>query len=188
MRTVVDYYLFKADFTSVNPVGLLDGAAWRTGKQLTKKPTLPAFKRTRVSPVNLPDLMEVEFGVFLFSPKAVAVMDGLGVKNIEYVPVRILPKRGREAITTFVMVNIIGSVSCLDREHADLTTFHGTQKVSSLYRYQLLESKLSAKTPLVFRLGDFSYHALAHPSVKAAMDAAKLKGLRMTTTREHNGV
>jgi len=183
----VAYFVWTGDIRSIDDSIVFDDMAWLTGGKLPKKRPTLTFKRTRQKPVGLPDVISIKFGCLILSPKAMGVLDGVGATNLEYVPVRIRAKTGAAVETTHCMVNVVGRVACLDREHGDVGTFHGSDKVSHLYRYRLVDAKLPKKPLPVFRLGEFTYHTLASAEVKAACEAAKLKGSRFVATESYNG-
>jgi hypothetical protein len=181
---MADYYIWTGDHASLDDSGPIGDELWLTGSKLVAKPKKLAFKRTRVRPVSLPDVMSLKYGLLVLSPKAMSVMEAVGVTNLEYVPIQIQAKSGRAVDTSYCMVNIVGSVDCLDRKRATLTTFVDTDEVSWVQQYRLVDRKLSNNMPLVFRLGEFHYHSLAHASVKAACEAAKLRGASFVATKD----
>lgn len=181
----MSHYVWTGDIMAIGKAPVFEDTAWLTGKKLAEPLKLPVFPRTRLRPVALPDVISIEFGLLIISARARSVLEAAGVDNLEYMPVRIRPRRGKVMETGHCMINVVGRLDCLDRAHSDVTTFHGSDGVSSLYRYRL--RAVPAQAPHIFRLSDFRWHTLVDASVKAACEAAKLTGSRIVATEAYKG-
>src|SRR5262249_59683198 len=113
-------------------------------------------------------------------PKAITVLEEMGVDNLEYFPVQIKHKKAKDVEKSYRVANVVGKIDCLDKKHAKFTTFPDEDEISYLSKYKIFEDKIQPKAgkkpPLVFRLGEFTYHVLAHESVKKAFEKAGLSG------------
>ena len=110
----------------------------------------------------------------------------MGIENVEYFPVNIKRPKVTAVEKSYKIANIVGRIDCLDKDHAIFETFSANpNKLSSLRQYRILEDRIveaaaGNKPPLIFRLGEFSYHALVHESVKKAFEKQKLTGAMFT--------
>jgi hypothetical protein len=159
---------------------------WITGKPMVKPPKVATLTGKSDSPPTPSDVIVGEFNIPVLSAKAISVLEEAGVDNIEYFPVKIKDWDTGKIDNSYKIANIIGLIDCLDREHATLRTFDDGE-VSSLRRYKLLEQKIvhsdrKKDPPLVFRLGEFRYHVLAHESVKAAFEKNGVTGSEFVPT------
>ena len=153
---------------------------WITGKPMTSPPKVVTFIGKDSSPTTLSDVIVGEFNFPVLSPRAIAVLEKTGVDNIEYFPIKIKNWKTGELDKSYKIANIIGLIYCLDKEHSKLRTFDDGE-VKALQRYTIFEDKVlpqerGKKAPLIFRLGEFCYHVLAHESVKTAFEKEKITG------------
>jgi hypothetical protein len=153
---------------------------WITGESVTNQPKVATLTGKRDSPTTLSDVIVGEFDFPVLSPKAISVLERTGVDNIEYFPIKIKNWKTGELDKSYRIANIVGLVYCLDRQHATFTTFDDGE-ISALQQYRILEDKIlpngrGKKAPLIFRLGEFRYHVLAHESVKTAFEKEKITG------------
>ena len=171
------------DFLHVSdaPDGL-DSGSWITGERLVVKPAVVTLVGDSDSPSKLSDMVLTPFQLPVLSPQAVSTLADIGVDNVEYFPINIKRPKVKAVEQSYKIGNIVGLVYCLDKSHATLRTFtRNPNKIVALRQYRILEDKVTGagpgkKPPLVFRLGEFSYHVLAHESVKSAFEKQKLTG------------
>jgi hypothetical protein len=155
---------------------------WTTGKALVKEPTIVTLTGSETSPTTLSDVILGGFHIPVLSPQAVSVLQDAGVDNIQYFPINIRNWETGELNQSYKIANIIGLVNCLDRKHATVTTFpEDKNEISWLQEYRIFEDRIAPrgggkKAPLVFRLGEFRDHVLAHESVKTAFEKAGITG------------
>jgi hypothetical protein len=167
------------------PDGLNQGD-WIRGKGLLAKPATVTLVGDSDSPATLSDMILTQFELPVLSPRAISTLADIGVDNIEYFPINIKRPKVKGLEQSYRIGNIVGLVFCLDKRHATFDTFpDNPNKIMSLEQYHILEEKVTGagpgkKTPLVFRLGEFSYHVLAHESVKSAFEKQKLTGALFT--------
>lgn len=152
--------------------------AWKTGEEMLKPPPTYTLTWDGKSPNKLSDVVLTELPVW--SPKVISVLEGMGVDNIQYFSIDIETGKGGEVEKSYKIPNILGLINCLDRKHAKFETFDDGE-LSWLERYRVLEDKIKPlgkgkKPPLVFRLGEFRSHVLAHESIKKAFEANGITG------------
>lgn len=185
------YFVWQSDvalyedfmFVSRSPDTLNEGD-WIRGERLASKPKVFTLAGDSKYASALSDMVLTQFQLPVLSPRAVSTLEDLGIENVEYFPVNIKRPKAKDVEKSYKMANIVGRIDCLDKKHADFETFSANpNKLSSLRRYRILEDKIadsaaSGKPPLIFRLGEFSYHALVHESVKKAFEKQKLTGAK----------
>ena len=115
-----------------------------------------------------------------------SVLEGMGVDNIQYFPIDIDTGKGVEK--SFKIANILGLINCLDRKHAKFETFDDGE-LSWLERYRIHEDEIKPlgkgkKPALVFRLGEFPSHILAHDSIMKAFKQNGITGAEFIPTEK----
>ena len=161
---------------------------WITGKPMTTPPKVVTFTGKDSSPTTLSDVILGEFNFPVLSPRAIAVLEKAGVDNIEYFPIKIKNWKTGELDESYKIGNIVGLIDCLDRKHAIVDTFDDG-RISGLQEYSIFEDRVlpqerGKKPPLIFRLGEFRYHVLAHESVKTAFEEEKITGSQFIPPEE----
>ena len=189
------YFVWSSDaelsdsymYVSKAPNGL-NYTAWVTGEALVKEPPVATLIGDTDSPTKLSDMILTQFELPILSPRAVSVLEKLGADNIQYFPVTIKNWQTGDLEKSYRIANIVGLVNCLDKKHATFNTFpEDENKISWLQQYRILEDKIPVKgrkTPLVFRLGEFPFHVLAHKSVKTAFEKERITGSQFIAPEE----
>ena len=187
------YFVWRSDvtqyqdfmFVSRSPDGLNHGE-WIRGERLATKPKAFTLVGDSKYASALSDMTLTQFQLPVLSPRAVSTLDEMGIENVEYFPVNIKRPKVTAVEKSYKIANIVGRIDCLDKDHAIFETFSANpNKLSSLRQYRILEDRIveaaaGNKPPLIFRLGEFSYHALVHESVKKAFEKQKLTGAMFT--------
>jgi uncharacterized protein DUF1629 len=161
---------------------------WITGEPVTNDPKVATLTGKDDSPTTLSDVIVGGFNFPVLSPNAISVLETTGVDNIEYFPIKIKNWKTGELDKSYKIANIVGLVYCLDKEHATFRTFDDGE-IRALQHYRILEDKIlpkgrGKKAPLIFRLGEFRYHVLAHESVKTAFEKEKITGSEFIAPKE----
>lgn len=191
------YFVWQSDptlyddfmYVSRSP-DMLNKGEWIRGEPLVGKPKVFTLVGDPKYASALSDMVLTQFELPVLSPRAVATLNDLGIENVQYFPVNIKRPKAKDLEKSYKMANIVGRIDCLDKKHADFETFvENPNKLSSLRRYRILENKIAesaagGKPSLIFRLGEFSYHALVHESVKKAFEKEKLTGAKFTPTEK----
>jgi hypothetical protein len=160
----------------------LDQGDWITGKPMLTKPPVMTMTGKESSPSAPSDIVLGGFNLPVLSPRAIAVLDRIGVDNLEYFSIRLRNWETGAIDQSYKIANVLGLVNCLDRNHATYNVFPDDEtKISWLQKYRILEDRIPSagrgkKPLLLFRLGEFPYHVLAHESVKAAFEGEGLTG------------
>ena len=155
---------------------------WITGEPLVKPPPVVTLVGDSDSPTTLSDMILTQFELPILSPRAISVLEKTGVDNIQYFPINIKNRQTGELEKSYQIANIVGLVDCLDKKHATYNTSPRDENtILLLQQYRILEDKIlpkgsGKKTPLIFRLGEFPFHVLAHESVKTAFEKENITG------------
>src|SRR5262249_52803380 len=105
-------------------------------------------------------------------------LDGAGVDNVDYYPVRIANKKTGEIRDDYFEANIIGVISCLDATETqmEVESYPGVpEMISEITHLVLDESKIGGQ--MLFRLAEVTEIVIAHEKVKKAVEKAKLTGV-----------
>jgi hypothetical protein len=190
------YLIWQADIASTDtyfyankvPRGL-DTDALETGEEMLTPPPTCTLAWDGKSPNKLSDVVLTQSQFPVWSPKVISVLEAMGVDNIQYFPIDIDTGKGGKVEKSYRLPNILGLINCLDRKHAKFETFPGDPQISWLERYRILEDKIKPlgkgrKPPLVFRLGEFPAHVLAHDSIEKAFQKNGITGAEFIPTEK----
>ena len=166
-----------------------DSSLLRTGEPLSAPPPLVTLIAEDEEPTAVSDMVLAPSDMLIFSPKLIACLDAEGVENIEYFPIRLVDKKTGNTFDDYRLANIIGSIDCLDVDSSDVTPFEDGGYMS-VEQFSLLDDSIKplpgTKTnPLIFRLGEFKFHLLAHESIKAACEKNNITGVEFVPTEEY---
>ena len=68
------------------------------------------------------DFVDNSGRLIILSPKARAVLETVGITNIEYLPAKIFDQNGREVTDTYFVANVLGTEPFIDVEKSDLVS------------------------------------------------------------------
>lgn len=185
------YYVFKQDvilagdyaFFSEGPEGY-DVTIWTAGKPLREDPPLVVIKSDEDKPTRLTDLLLTRFNMLIFSPKLVQAFEDLGIKNIDYYPVKIINHETGNIDESYKAAYIIGRIACLDMANSRYRySADGSQTLMSLKKFRLLEEKIKSNSviegpPFIFRLDEFPAITIVEQSVKDRIEKEGITGVR----------
>jgi hypothetical protein len=104
------------------------------------------------------------------------VLEGAGVDNVDYYPVRVVNQVTGEIRDDYFQANVVGSIACLDRGASEIVTSPRVARIiRGIPRLAIDESKIQGE--LLFRLAEVKVILLAHERVKNAVEAARLTGV-----------
>jgi hypothetical protein len=161
---------------------------WITGEKLPDPAPLLTLSAEDDRTSALSDLLLTQFNLLVCSPRLRGAFDAAGVNNIEYVPVKVEDRTTGATYEDYRIANVVGSIACLDVANSEVATFD-SGKYRSVEAFSLLEDRIQPlpgmkSAPLIFRLAEFKYHVLAHESVKAACEKAKITGVKFIRTQD----
>lgn len=168
----------------------LEHEDWISGNALLKQPPIMTLTGDDDSPITLSDVILNGFRLPILSPKAISVLDKLGLNNIEYFPVQIRNWQNNEIEKSYKIANIVGLVYCLDRTNSTYNTFPEDDDISWLQQYSIFIEKIlpippNKNKPLIFRLGEFPYHILVHKTIKAAFEKEGIIGSEFILPKDY---
>lgn len=133
--------------------------------------------------VPFPDFSRDGHGCPVFSDRLRALLIDSGVDNIDFYPAAIVPYEGSERISGYWAGNIIGLVSCLDRERSEFEEFRGL--VKSFDKLVIDESR--TEDALIFRLRELRRVMLVDESLGVTFAANAITGLRLIEVEQWDG-
>ena len=166
-----------------------DPSLLRTGEALEEPPPLVTLTADE-KPTVISDLVLAPADMLIFSPKLMACLADVGVKNIQYFPIRLVEKKAKKVTDDYRLANIVGSVACLDVENSEVTKLSSGRGFRAVEQFNLLEDRIKplpgTKTkPLLFRLAEFKYHVIADEAIKATCEKNKITGAEFVPTQEY---
>lgn len=189
------YYVWKRDLKLVDhfsyfkddPVGL-DIGLLRSGMKVDDNLSTCNFITNDAYPTDLSDLLLTGYELHVISPRIVEVFNSLSINNVQYFPARIKNHKTGEIIDKYNILNVMGSVDCLDLEHAEFARSRRSGNLTRLAKYKIIEENvLSAsrdEPPLIFRPKEFKWHLLVGERFKEACESEGITGCEFTSTEE----
>ncbi|RKH55957.1 imm11 family protein [Corallococcus llansteffanensis] len=122
------------------------------------------------------DFVWTTFRGLVVSAKFRKVLEGAGVDNVDYYPVRIVNTVTGEVKQDYFAANILGRVACMDLEASVYERSPlKPDMIRAIDELHLDESKLQGFK--LFRLSEAFNIVLADESIKKAVEKAKLRGI-----------
>jgi hypothetical protein len=123
MDSKVKYFLLEHDLRIADTCAIgsipdqIDPLNWMSGEKLPDPGPLK-FSTSEASGNFLPDM--IGSLVTLFSTNLKNAMTEFGVDNIDYFPVELTHSKTKEVHNNYWLVNILGSIECIDKENSTL--------------------------------------------------------------------
>jgi hypothetical protein len=155
------------------------GVPWTMGvrypKPVPQPIRVPLDKRS--GPV-MPDLIA---GLPIFSTRLVEVLQAAGVRNLDLYDTEIIDEVRNKTYTHFKAVNIVGRVSCADLEKSEHVPGHKPPLME--FEKLVIDEGKTMGLPM-FRLAEAVQFILVSETVKQAIEAAKLVGVRVVSLED----
>ncbi len=120
----------------------------------------------------------------LFSKRLRELLAELGVDNIEYYDTRFKTKKGKLIDDTYKIGNVIGTVKCFDWKRSKYD-----KKTSDEFKVRDIEKvvirKKQARGHLLFRMEEQNVILLVHSSVRDALLAAGMTGIKFIKPEDY---
>lgn len=121
----------------------------------------------------------------LFSDRLRQILDGLLIDNIQYFAAKVTSQDTKEPCRTkYWLANVIGLLDCIDHEQSD------GKYDEDLEQYEWKSFVVDPRRAMgvkVFRPLDERQLIVVEESVKEAIEAAQLVGIRLRNTRDFDG-
>lgn len=142
------FYWSEVDICGVKPERLLEG------KPISEWSTDACLRSNSIKHDGIPDDVLFPFTIPVFSPRLQQSLHdaGVGIAEIQYLPIHIVQSTGRKA-EGFAVVNILNCVAALDRENSFLLSEDkevidpatGLPKITCVGRPALYEAALESR-------------------------------------------
>lgn len=149
---------------------------WQSGKKITS-PLPETLHYFAINNVNPDDYVMTGSTEFLVSGKIVAILNRIGVSNIEYYKSSIHKPNG-EMLEEFFTVNILSVVDCINKKKSSYRVQrYGPVEVNYysklVFRYKKIDQSLK-----LFRIHEREGLVVAHESVVNAFHSEGITGIR----------
>jgi hypothetical protein len=122
------------------------------------------------------DFVWTTFPGLVVSAKFRKTLEGHGVDNVDYYPVRIVNEKTGKVHQDYFAANVLGSAACMDMDNSQYApSLLDPTQVQSIDEFRLDSSRLPEFK--LFRLAECSTIVLADESIKRAVEKAKLRGV-----------
>ena len=122
------------------------------------------------------DFVWSTFPGLVVSAKFRKTLEGTGVDNVDYYPVRIVNEKTGKVYQDYFAANVLGSAACMDMDNSQFApSLSNPDQVQSIDELKLDPSRFPDFK--LFRLAECSTIVLADESVKKAVEKAKLRGV-----------
>lgn len=190
------HYVMKCDFGLTNQFVFFrkeaqgwDASAWRTGEPLKAPPPPIELIADGEEPTAFSDLLLAKNGLHAYSGKLRSTLQRAGVDNIEYAPIKVIDASHGTSSDDYRIANILGLVACLDDDNSVVKKLANGKGNRVVKEFALLEDRITplpgrTEPPRLFRLAEFSYHVIAHESIKTACEVAGITGVEFIRTQD----
>lgn len=160
----------------------MDGGDWIQGKVMPAPPNPLRLMLSDNSGDFRGDV--IQSLVPLFSDKLKQSLESYGVDNIDFFPVQLEHPTTHKVENGYHLANVIGLVSCVDLAKSDVRELpSGT---GFRVRAFSIDERRAPDQP-IFRLDEKPTLIVIAEPLKAHLDAAQLKGVKMIPTTEYDG-
>lgn len=125
------------------------------------------------------------FSLPIFSKRLVEELKEIGVNNLELQPISIKNHETGEVVNDYFICNVIGLISCLDREHADCRWDRKDPQVVKAIRTLVISEGMiekhnnglvKEKVLKMFRLQEYPYVLIVDDDVKRLFEDLNIQG------------
>lgn len=167
-----------------------DRASWITGEKFSPPPMEFTIVADAGTPAATSDLLLTRFDLLVASPRLISLFNSMKIVNLQYLPVRVCDEDGAVIATGYQAVQIIGKCTCLDKENSNLMYSADGESLLAVEEFSILGKNIlpvdgTDKKPLIFRLEEFSYIALAHESLKQECEKQGITGIKFTKPEDY---
>lgn len=126
----------------------------------------------------VPDFINNAYRFLMVSPRVKAALEKRLAEKVEYLPFKIINHKGDEIDDTYFVVNVLGSVDCMDakRTEGDLNPLRADEGWFAYFWELHLDPKKLPNDRRIFRLGTSPRLILVHRALKDELEAARFTG------------
>jgi len=123
---------------------------------------------------NITDYISIiDLGGIVLSEESKVFFDFLGVKNIQYIEVRLDGANNRYHKKKYFIANIIGVINCIDYDESDLDI--EDEYIDDIYSLMLIEDKIPEDIE-IFRLKESVLTIIISDKLKSSIEKSNLTG------------
>lgn len=141
---------------------------------------LPYPFKIRVNPRHGLEMSDFYPNRNVMSKRLVAALQSAGVDNLQVFPAEIVNKLTGEVINDFVVVNVIGIISCADLSGSDVTRLADVN-----YFHKLVINPKRTNGALLFRLADSRLDIIISGQVADIIGKEKFRNLILEPLQEY---
>jgi hypothetical protein len=182
-----EYAYFREPVDGSYEIGRFD-----TGEPLKAAPPVMTLESDPERGAPTSDLLLTDFTLFAFSEAARRVLEDLGVEEVEWHPVRIVPHATGKVDDSYRIANFTVAIDCLDLGQSDVTYASDSKDIMGIYDLVLDEERIAEwarrsgrEVPKIFRVGEFRRTLLVDESVKERCEAEGLTGMSFIELDEY---
>lgn len=140
-------------------------------------PVIDILYSTYGSEIKTDNILQAPRLGLLINKKLKTIFDSLSIDNIQYYPTRLINQTNSEIDEEYVISNIIGIISCVDKVKSELELYDdGEIKFIDKLVLNLDENKDYGH---IFRLCEFSPIIVISTTLKLMIEAANIKGVKI---------
>jgi len=133
--------------------------------------------------VPFPDFSRSDIGCPVFSEKLKQLLETAGIDNIDYYPASIVEYEGSIRKAGYYAGNIVGLLSCMDKEESDYTDMDGL--VMDFDELVIDEERIANEQ--IFRLAEIPRVIFIEERFKGILGAENITGLQLIAPKEWDG-
>ncbi|OZG70967.1 hypothetical protein BTA51_22945 [Hahella sp. CCB-MM4] len=169
---------------------VIAGYKFRKAVSLVKEfPALPGYSMDPEFPDNrlLTDSLDNTDELLIFSEALTDIVKSLEQENIELLPVKILDHRGKVASEKYNIINVVGTVDCIDWDNSKyVVSPMDSDELHRIKKLVLIESNIPQGTHIL-RLHKKPGQILVSEKFKQSVETLGLTGMRFVATEDFKG-
>jgi hypothetical protein len=143
------------------------------------------FSDDRPEGMRLTDWVLTPFGWLLISDRFKKLVEGTGVSNVEYLPIKMKNHKKKVVSDSYWIVNFLVLVEAVDRSKSAFEI--DAAEDDKIFRFDrfVLRTEVEEKGPPVFRLKEQPQLVLVREDLATQINGAALTGLRLVETSKY---
>ncbi|TVZ37554.1 hypothetical protein P886_1895 [Alteromonadaceae bacterium 2753L.S.0a.02] len=137
---------------------------------------------------RLPDYAVSDLGCPVVSEKFKNLLEGLGIKNIQYFPASLAENTGAAPKPGFYAANIIGLVDIINLDESEADVMERRGKISVFSIDELVLNEVPPSAGEIFRARYFSRLLLAGDKLVDCVASQGIAGVRFVTAEKWDGI
>jgi hypothetical protein len=162
---------------------------WELDECMPLRDKIPAAAEIRMkadfpNDIELVDNLYVGGSVLYVNERVCKLLDAQGVKNVEFLPIKVLNHKNKPVKEKYFIVNILTRVDCIDLKASKLVWNDIDPEMIGGVTKLVIDPARIPKDVKLFRPQRMQYKMLLHRTVADAIKAERLRGFYFTEVKD----